>query len=487
MITSLSISNLINILFIAAGVGICGMSFLQVSAGMHIRDEVKKYFKLFFTLINIYICMHLIRMLMEGRTGAFYYYGIRAVTFTEFLVSGFMIYMLSLLILFIADPGKSAKVIHRIFLVLIIIHSAGLLIAQFTHFYYYFDEFNIYHRSPGYAASNVMHILMLCQNIFLLVRNRSKFDRRLFSALWIYLLSPLGAIAVQILTPDIQYIILVTVISAAYLCYVIIKIQTEKYENQQKEKHRLDNELMMATRIQAETLPSIFPAFPDRNEFNIYASMNPAKEVGGDFYDFFLLDEKHLGLVIADVSGKGIPAALFMMVSKILIQNCAMLGHSPEKVLEIVNQQICSNNPERMFVTVWYGCLNLETGDLVAANAGHEYPILKNANGHFSLIKDKHGIVIGAMEGKKYRQYELHMEPGSKLFIYTDGIPEATNAQNELFGTDRLVQALRTAEDESPKDILNKVNTVVDEFVKDAPQFDDMTMLCIEFKGLSGN
>ena len=485
MISNLSFSNLINILFIAAGVGVCGMSFLQVSAGMHIRKEVKKYFQLFFTLINTYICMHLFRMLMEGHTGPLYYYGIRTATFIEFLVSGFMIYLLSLLILFIADLGKTSKTINRIFLALLAIHSAGLVISQFTHFYYYFDEFNVYHRSSGYAYSNVMHILMLLQNIFLLLKNRRKFDPRLFSALWIYLLAPLGAIAVQLLTPDIQFIILITVISAAYLCYVIIRIQTEKYESQQKEKHRLDNELTMATRIQAETLPSIFPAFPDRTEFNIYATMNPAKEVGGDFYDFFLIDEKHLGLVIADVSGKGIPAALFMMVSKILIQNCALMGNNPDKVLEIVNQQICSNNPERMFVTVWYGCLNLETGDLLAANAGHEYPILKNANGHFSLVKDKHGLVIGAMENKKYRQYELHMEPGSKLFLYTDGVPEATNAQNELFGTDRLVQALRAAEDEKPKEILSKVRTTVDEFVKDAPQFDDLTMLCVEFKGLS--
>ena len=485
MISSLSFSNLINIFFIAAGVGVCGMSFLQVSAGMHIRKEVKKYFQLFFTLINIYICMHLFRMLMEGKTGALFSVGIRTVTFIEFLVSGFMIYLLSLLILFIADPGKISKTINRVFLAILFIHTAGLVVSQFTHFYYYFDEFNVYHRSSGYPCSNVMHVLMLLQNCFLLSKNRKKFDPRLFSALWIYLLAPLGAIAVQILSPEIQFIILITVISAAYLCYVIIRIQTEKYESQQKEKHRLDNELMMATRIQAETLPSIFPAFPDRNEFNIYATMNPAKEVGGDFYDFFLIDEKHLGLVIADVSGKGIPAALFMMVSKILIQNCALMGHSPEKVLEIVNQQICSNNPERMFVTVWYGCLNLETGDLQAANAGHEYPILKNANGHFSLVKDKHGLVIGAMKNKKYRQYDLHMEPGSKLFLYTDGVPEATNAQNELFGTDRLVQALRATEDEKPKEILGSVRSAVDEFVKDAPQFDDLTMLCIEFKGLS--
>ncbi|MCR5060592.1 MAG: serine/threonine-protein phosphatase [Saccharofermentans sp.] len=239
----------------------------------------------------------------------------------------------------------------------------------------------------------------------------------------------------------------------------------------------------MATRIQAETLPNIFPAFPERDDFNIHASMNPAKEVGGDFYDFFLIDDTHLGLVMADVSGKGVPAALFMMVSKILIQNIAMMGNSPAEVLRFVNNQLCMDNHEDMFVTVWYGCLDLETGVLEAANAGHEYPILKYPDGRFELIKDKHGLVIGAMEGAKYRSYELQMEPGSKLFLYTDGVPEATNANNELFGTDRLVQALREKETGTPKEILAQVDSVVKDFVKDAPQFDDLTMLCIEYIG----
>ena len=197
--------------------------------------------------------------------------------------------------------------------------------------------------------------------------------------------------------------------------------------------------------------------------------MNPAKEVGGDFYDFFLIDDTHLGLVMADVSGKGIPAALFMMVSKILIQNIAMMGNSPAEVLQYVNNQLCTNNPEEMFVTVWYGCLDLETGVLEAANAGHEYPILKNADGSFELFKDKHGFVIGGMEGVKYKQYEMQMQPGSKLFIYTDGVPEATNAANEMFGTERLVHALRMAENKTPKQILEQVDSIVKDFVKDAP------------------
>ena len=483
MSIDLSFANLINVVFIAAGLGICSMSILQVGSGIHIRKEVKGYFQLFFTLINVYISMHFIRMLLEGHTGTGYYYSIRIVTFFEFLVSGFMIYMLTLLILFIANPGKMARIMNYIFLALLAIHSIGLIVDQFTNFYYYFDELNVYHRARGYVMSNIMHILMLCQNIFLLLRYKSKFDKRLASAIWLYLLVPLAAIGAQILFQEIQFIILATVIAAAYLYFVIIRIQLERYHTQQIEKDRLDTELSMATRIQAETLPNIFPAFPDREDFNIYASMDPAKEVGGDFYDFFLIDDTHLGIVIADVSGKGVPAALFMMVSKILIQNIAMMGKSPAEVLNYVNNQLCANNPEEMFVTVWYGCLDLETGKIEAANAGHEYPILKKPDGTFELIKDKHGLVIGGMEGVNYKQYELQMDPGSKLFIYTDGVPEATNAANEMFGTDRLVHALRMAENKNPKQILEHIDSIVKDFVKEAPQFDDLTMLCIEYSG----
>ena len=250
------------------------------------------------------------------------------------------------------------------------------------------------------------------------------------------------------------------------------------------EKERIGTELALATRIQADMLPNIFPAFPDRPDFDIYATMDPAKEVGGDFYDFFLIDEKHLGLVMADVSGKGVPAALFMMISKILVQNYAMTGRSPAQVLQAVNDQICSNNREEMFVTVWLGVLDTETGKITAANAGHEYPVLMQAGGQFELVKDKHGFVIGGMDGMRYKEYELTLTPGSRLFLYTDGVPEATNAQREMFGTDRMLDALNEAPDAAPEMILKNVRKAVDGFVKDAEQFDDLTMLCVEYKGV---
>ena len=249
------------------------------------------------------------------------------------------------------------------------------------------------------------------------------------------------------------------------------------------ERERISTELTLATRIQADMLPSTFPAFPERTDLDIYASMTPAKEFGGDFYDFFLLDDNHLGLVMADVSGKGVPASLFMMISKILVQIYTMTGRSPREVLEVVNTQICRNNREDMFVTVWLGILDLTNGKLTASNAGHEYPILKSPNGRFELIKDKHSFVIGSLEGMHYKEYEMRLEPGSKLFLYTDGVPEATDAGNRLFGVERMLQALNEAATEGPQKVLESVHKAVNLFVGSAPQFDDLTMLCVEYLG----
>ncbi|MBQ6752402.1 MAG: SpoIIE family protein phosphatase [Clostridia bacterium] len=256
----------------------------------------------------------------------------------------------------------------------------------------------------------------------------------------------------------------------------------EEVQRVTSEKERIGAELSLATRIQADMLPNIYPAFPDRKEIDVYASMDPAKEVGGDFYNFFLVDDDHLCVFIADVSGKGVPAALFMMASTIVLSNNAAMGKSPAQILRETNEAICSNNREEMFLTVWLGILELSTGKLTAANAGHEFPVIKTPDGKFELLKDKHGLVLGGMSGAPYKEYEIMLKPGSKLFLYTDGVPEATNIQEELFGTDRMLDALNTVPDASPKDILQNVRTAVDCFVKDAEQFDDLTMVCVEYK-----
>ena len=252
------------------------------------------------------------------------------------------------------------------------------------------------------------------------------------------------------------------------------------------EKERDRTELSLAAAIQDGMLPTTFPAFPDRTEFDIFASMDPAREVGGDFYDFFLIDDDHLCLEIADVSGKGIPGALVMMASKIMLSGFSRTGKSPAEILFDGNNAICANNNERMFVTVWLGILEISTGKLTAANAGHEYPILKKPDGQYELIKDKHGFVLGGMEDMEYTDYELQLEPGTKLFLYTDGLPEAEDADNRMFGIERVIKALNEQPDAPPEQVLTYMYQAVNAFVKDTEQFDDLTMLCLEYKGLSG-
>ena len=249
------------------------------------------------------------------------------------------------------------------------------------------------------------------------------------------------------------------------------------------EKERIGAEMSLASKIQASMLPHEFPPFPDRHEFELYASMDPAREVGGDFYDYFLVDDDHLCLVMADVSGKGVPAALFMMIAKTVLQSCAMLGKSAAEILTKTNEAFSTNNQVEMFVTVWVGILEISTGKLRAANAGHEYPVLKRPDGSFEVLKDKHSLVIGAMQGVTYKEYELQLEPGTKIFVYTDGAPEATDADNNMFGMQRMIDALNAEPEASPERILQNVRAAVDAFVENAEQFDDMTMLCLAYKG----
>lgn len=248
-------------------------------------------------------------------------------------------------------------------------------------------------------------------------------------------------------------------------------------------EQKIASELSVATDIQEGVLPKVFPAFPDKPEIDIYATMTPAKEVGGDFYDFFLIDDDHIGLVMADVSGKGVPAALFMMVGKTLIKNTAKSCSSPSKVLYQVNNQLCEGNDANLFITCWFGVLELSTGKIMAANAGHEYPAIKRADGLFEMMKDKHGFVLGAMEDMPYTNYEFTLGKGDMLFVYTDGVPEATDAQNEQFGTDRMIASLNKKQENDVFTLLPNIKKDIDDFVGEAPQFDDITMLGLIYKG----
>jgi len=249
------------------------------------------------------------------------------------------------------------------------------------------------------------------------------------------------------------------------------------------EKERISAELNVATEIQASQLPRLFPPFPQRGEFDIYASMNPAKEVGGDFYDFFLIDEDHIALVMADVSGKGVPAALFMMVSRVLIKSHLQSGESPGEVLKSVNNQLCEGNNAGFFVTVWLAVLEISTGKGIAANAGHEHPALRRADGSYELVVYRHSMAVATMEDIPFREHEFRLFPGDCVFVYTDGVTEATNSDKELFGTDRMLAALNKDPNASPVQTLQNVMEGIHAFVGQAEQFDDITMMCVKYRG----
>ena len=257
----------------------------------------------------------------------------------------------------------------------------------------------------------------------------------------------------------------------------------EEIQDITAEKEKIAAELSVATKIQADMLPSTFPAFPNRREFDLYATMNPAKEVGGDFYDFFLIDDDHICLVIADVSGKSVPAALFMVNSKTRIQNQANFGKSPGKILSAVNEQLCEGNESGFFVTVWLAIIDLTTGKGVAVNAGHEHPVIRRANGAYEAVVYKHSPAVAVMEGIPFKEHEFELYPGDRIFVYTDGVPEATNINDELFGEERMLASLNSHGEDSLQELLPNLKKDIDAFVGDAIQFDDITMLGFDYYG----
>ena len=475
--------NMFNIIVIAAGIGICGMNILQVSSGARLSKEVTRYFQLFFGMVMLYIGSHLARQLMEGFPGQGIRIALIIVTLLEFLASGMMAFLFSLLTLYVANPDRQRKKLLLFLQGILVMHTLLMIVSQFTDLCYYFDSANVYHRSPAYMLSNLAHVVMLGVDVFLLIRWRNRFKPRIRLAFWVYIIAPVVAIAIQAFFHDLQLIILATVASAVYMSMVIMQDQMEKYEKEHEAATRMGAELSMATDIQASQLPRLFPAFPNRPEFDVFASMTPAKEVGGDFYDFFLIDDDHIGLVMADVSGKGVPAALFMMVARVLIKSHLQNGESVGEALENVNDQLCESNEAELFVTVWAAVIQISTGKGTAANAGHEHPVLRRADGQYELVLYRHSPAVATLDGIPFKEHSFELHPGDSLFVYTDGVAEATNAQNELFGTDRMLAALNRNPDAEPEEVLSNVMEGINEFVAGAQQFDDITMLCMKYNG----
>ncbi len=376
------------------------------------------------------------------------------------------------------SEGKAISVFYIIGLIALVTFVAIPFVTLKDPLYYYIDDFGFYHRKLaefGYTfyisrfPSVIFSILTIICIFLSKARKRSKVLISLFIGL------PLIAMASGGYKTGvaIQYI---TMMMSAILIFAIV------FADNEKDLYSTSKELGIATNIQKHMLPNIFPAFPDRKDIDVYASMTPAKEVGGDFYDYFLIDDNHLGLVMADVSDKGVPAALFMMASKIMVQNIAMLGKSPGEVLTLVNNQICSNNQEDMFITIWLGIIDLQTGILTASNAGHEKPYITDKDGNFVLYEDKRNFVVGWNKGIKYNEYSLKLEKGCKIFVYTDGVPDATSNNGRL-GFDKVTEILNKYVKEDPQKIIEGLKKEIDDFVGHTDQFDDMTMLCFEYKG----
>ncbi len=256
----------------------------------------------------------------------------------------------------------------------------------------------------------------------------------------------------------------------------------EKQSDIISDRERLSAELDVAGQIQTSMLPCIFPAFPECESFDIYASMTPAKEVGGDFYDFFMVDDTHLAIVMADVSGKGVPAALFMVIGKTLIKDHTQPGRDLGEVFGEVNKLLCESNSEGLFITAFEGVLDLETGRFVFVNAGHEMPFVCKAGGNFEAYKIRPGFVLAGFDETVYRQGEMMLEEGDMIFQYTDGVTEATNSEKQLYGMERIEEILNKVKDLAPAEMLPIIKADIDGFAGEEEQFDDITMLCLKFK-----
>ena len=261
-----------------------------------------------------------------------------------------------------------------------------------------------------------------------------------------------------------------------------IEEHIRKTEEITAQNERIEAELKLASGIQAQMVPEGHPQFAKQLNIDLYATMDPAREVGGDFFDYFMTDDTHLALVIADVSGKGVPAALFMVIAKTLIKNRAQAGESPAEILENVNDQLCDGNKMNFFVTVWIAVIDLQTGKGKAANAGHEHPAICRADGLFELVKYKHSPIIGMIENVNYREHDFELYPGDRLFVYTDGVPEAINKDQKMFGTDRMIEILNHEPDAPLEKLLHHMRQEIDVFADGAEQFDDITMMCFWYK-----
>ena len=363
----------------------------------------------------------------------------------------------------------------------VIIPVALRLVNLFTGIYFTVDANGVYSRSQMYPVSMTYYLLVLIAIAFMTIIERKQLQPYQMVAVMLYILAPFAASIFNILFYGLS-------VTGPVIMLILMLMYCVLNVSQGRQKAIEDRDMKVAAQIQENILPRTFPYLPEREEFDIYATMTPAKDVGGDFYDFFMIDDDHLAFVVADVSGKGMPAALFMMVSRTLIKNQAQSGSSdydPKKILAEVNDQLCEGNTMQYFVTAWLGILTLSTGQLDYASAGHEYPAISKDGHDFVIYKERNSPPLGTMNGISFRGGSMTLGAGDIVYVYTDGVAEATNEKNELFGIDRMLDAINADLKADLKVIDTAVRDSVKEFVGEAPQFDDITMLTLRYNGVS--
>ena len=487
MIFEHSAVSIINMILLAVGVGVCVQVFLQVNLSPASDEKLKRGLQFFFATQTLSAATQLAVQTLTDQPGELIRPALYVFQFLSLTAGGVATFLLSLLVLGAAGTGRRIRLYQTVLCVLAGVHVLVMVSSFFSDAMYSFDANNAYHRNSLFPLADLGVVLMLMADAVILIRFRANLNPRFRTAIWFYILAPIAANILQLIAPGLQYILFSMTIAAVYVSRVIFREESEAYETKKMQYSLVAAELSMAASIQSNMLPNTFPAFPGRSEFDIYASMTPAKEVGGDFYDFFMIDGDHLALLIADVSGKGVPAALFMMTARTMIKGASHGARSPAQVLRFVNAQICENNPENMFVTVWLGFLEISTGSLLWADAGHD-PLALYQDGAWMLLPRGGGVALGFLEPElldpdPYADHEVRLKPGDAVFQYTDGVTEAMTEELEQFGYDRLLEALNVSPSADPETLLPRVRTALDAFVKGAPQFDDITMLSLRYRG----
>ena len=434
-----------------------------------------------------------IAYLFRGNASAAGWWAVRIANFAVFFLSIALVFFFNLYIsdLFTHEGGlKTAPKRLRVTNWVLLVAFLFLVVSQFTVLYYTFDEMNVYHRAKYQPLCYIFPFIAIFLHLSVIIQYYKRLTRLLRFPILLFTLIPIFATVVQVFFYGFSLSNL-AIIGMAVLLYVFALIdlnETVKKENDElmkltAEKERIAAELSVAAKIQSDMLNKTYPPFPSRDDFDLFASMSSAKEVGGDLYDYLLLDDDHLMMMVGDVSGKGVGAALFMAKCKVLLDFYSLMGVPPAEMFERANNHLCKGNDSGLFVTCWLGIFCFSTRELRFVNAGHPFPVVfKKDSGSFEFLKEKPGFILGGMENVKYKEYSITLEKGERIFIYTDGVTEATNKNEELFGDERLLRAMDGTKGKSAPDTLLEIRRAIDSFAIGAEQFDDITMMSFELK-----